>query len=115
MACEVELLGWETNSAALFQSPAAADAAEETQSGVLLFHADLAEPRLREHRALLLWLVRLARFGLFDQLNAAVEEVRFLLLSAALPRISNTCTQTHLHMCMHKHLLVLQIFLVAYL
>lgn len=77
----------------------------ETWSGVLLFHIDLPVLRLREHKALLLGQQDPAPFGLFDQLNTAVDGEHFHLLSAGLPRILNTCTQanTHLHMYINRH------------
>lgn len=46
------------------------------------------------HKASLLGQQGRARFGLFDQLNAAVDGEHFLSLSAGLPGISNN-TRTH--------------------
>lgn len=60
----------------------------------MLFHIDLPTLRLREHKALLLGQQDLARFGLFDQLNTAVDGEHFHLLSGCLPGSSNTRTQT---------------------
>lgn len=71
--------------------------------------------RLREHRALLLGLAELAHFGLFDQLNAPVEGEHFLSLSAGLPGISSANINTFTYTCVHEHLLVVLIFLVAHL
>lgn len=51
----------------------------------------------------------LARFGLFDQLNTAVDGEHFHLLSGCLPGSSNTRTQTkkpHLHMYIYRRLQV---------
>lgn len=67
-------------------------------SSVLSFHADLRTLGLMRHKASLLGQQGRARFGLFDQLNAAVDGEHFLSLSAGLPGISNT----HTHECKHN-------------
>lgn len=49
---------------------------------MLLLHIDLPTLELGEHKALLLAQQDLAHFGLFDQLNTAVDGEHFHLLSA---------------------------------
>lgn len=72
-------------------------------SGVLSFHADLRTLGLMRHKASLLGQQGRARFGLFDQLNAAVDGEHFLSLSAGLPGISNTQTHTSRTASTHAH------------
>lgn len=55
------------------------------------------------HKASLLGQQGRARFGLFDQLNAAVDGEHFLSLSAGLPGISNTHTRTQAELHLHMH------------
>lgn len=72
-------------------------------SGVLSFHADLRTLGLMRHKASLLGQQGRTRFGLFDQLNAAVDGEHFLSLSAGLPGISNTHTHTSRTASTHAH------------
>lgn len=72
-------------------------------SGVLSFHADLRTLVLMRHKASLLGQQGRARFGLFDQLNAAVDGEHFLSLSAGLPGISNTHTRIQAELHLHMH------------
>lgn len=70
---------------------------QKTYSSVLLFHTDLPTLRLTEHKAFLLRQQNRAHFGLFDQLNTAVDGEHFHLLSAGLRGISNTRKQKHIY------------------
>lgn len=97
LACELGLLGRESNSAVLFQSSVAVQAADPSFVGhgvSCCCCVTQAYPTLGlvEHKALLLGKVKHANSRLFDQLNAAVDEEHFHLLCAGRLGISNTST-----------------------